>query len=143
MKKTVIAIILMSMILVSCQKTKDTSTQTDNIPKEGEVQFGALINTGQTSYNLSIEDSYLLEFEILNAQDIYIDSDKAEYIEKNMAFSFQLFPRDKQMGNEGKSYAVCVEEERYYVMNREKIPNVVYVLHPYYSPIIKEILEKK
>ncbi|RRD94229.1 hypothetical protein EII17_08950 [Clostridiales bacterium COT073_COT-073] len=142
MKKTIIFIVFMLITLVSCQKTEDTSPKTEELSKEEKIGFGASISNGKNSYSLSLEDSYQLQYELLNAHEVIVDLEKAKQVDENKNFTIYLFPKESQPGNTAKTYVVWAEQERYYVVNLNILSDTVFVLHPYYSPTIKGILEK-
>ncbi|PKM49419.1 MAG: hypothetical protein CVV02_16270 [Firmicutes bacterium HGW-Firmicutes-7] len=113
-----------------------SACQTSNVPNEESSDFyGAIIRYDGRSFNMNVENSYLLLYEILNAQEVA----ESENITENQIFQINLFSNDSEETYGQLNYDVFMDEQKYHVVDQEK--KITYVLHSYYAPTLNEIVK--
>lgn len=124
--------ILIVYLLCGCQP------ETDQIATDNEA-LGVMIHyEGEGIRYLTIEESYSLAYEILDAQKI---SSIPEAMWDRADFNIYMVPKGFEENEKQLNYRAIEGEKynHYYLVNREK--DIMYTLHPYYAPVMKSIFD--
>ncbi len=144
MKKRNIIIIIIVVILILVFNNIDTIKALT-----GESYVGAVFHHDGIPVYLDKEESYLLAFEILHAQEIdEYDVKKFIEISKENIGTVSLFDEKPNGGYIQQTYEICIKEDKsgikYYLLNRNYNSKQwrVFIIHPYYAPNLRGLIEE-